>query len=498
MGAPGTTSQSVFDGSHHGIRPDDKKDQAEAMQAALDELGASGGGVLQLAEGRYMLSRPVFICHSNVVLRGAGKHRTTLEFPHPLEDVLGRALGPDGISSGWSWNGGQVFVIARERLEQSQRSDWATTDGHTEGWLAGELLANVGPAPRGAQVISVEDTSKLVAGDMVLLDVEIGQDYATLRHMAGDVAGARTYDWEGRASMIAGPERFSDFRTWSWPVKVVEVLSPRTIRLEQPLKTDIGDGTPARLRDLGPTVHDSGVEGLTIENALRAQTTHNLNPGSNGLCFQAVYDCWATDVHVVNADCAYSLTSAKSCTLSGISAGGRSLHHFVACRTQSHDNLIEDFELEEFSTPAVRGSYFHGLNVEGLSSGNVYRRGVLHTGTFDSHRALPFENLRTDITITNKDAVPGGALTAGPYFGARTVNWGVAVTNGNNLCIDVSDVSPRSITAGITGLSKPGSILPQAGMDFAGDLESETLAFGVDLGEVRDLLEVQRATAPIA
>jgi hypothetical protein len=246
-------------------------------------------------------------------------------------------------------------------------------------------------------------------------------------------------------------------------------------------------------------VHDSGVEGLTIENALRTQTTHNVNPGSNGVCFQAVHDCWASDVHVLNADVAFSMTAAKSCTLSGISAGGRSLHHFTISRTHSHDNLIEDFELEDFTVPAVPGSYLHGINVEMLSSGNVWRRGMLHTGTFDSHRGLPFENLRTDITLVNKDAVPGGAFDAGPLFGARTVHWGIDVLSGETMGMEITDVAPRSLTAGITGLAERGSRLRGVPSNayFLGDLESECLAFGTDLGAARDLLDLQRALLPI-
>jgi hypothetical protein len=121
----------------------------------------------------------------------------------------------------------------------------------------------------------------------------------------------------------------------------------------------------------------------------------------------------------------------------------------------------------------------------------------MHTGTFDSHRQLPFENLRTAITLTNKDAVPGGALDGGPYFGARTVNWGINVTNGNNLCVDITDMAPSSLTAGITGLKVRGSILPRVGLDFEEPLGSDAIAFGEDLGPLRDLLEVQRDIAPI-
>jgi hypothetical protein len=70
----------------------------------------------------------------------------------------------------------------------------------------------------------------------------------------------------------------------------------------------------------------------------------------------------------------------------------------------------------------------------------------MHTGTVDSHRQmpfenlLPFENLRTDITIANKDSVPGGAFDAGPYFGRRTLHRGIQVTNNSNIGMEISDV----------------------------------------------------------
>lgn len=465
-----------------GIHPDRPDDSSGALQGALDEIGTSGGGVLQLDAGRYSLERPLFVHHSHVALRGAGAHATTLFFSRPLaESVHDNAF--------WSWTGGQVFFIARERLASSMARGWGWREGD-EGWLAGETLGTVAPTARGSDVLEIDDIATLEPGAMVLLEVTDDADHRMLREMGGDVEGVIAYPWD--TTSLAGA-------VWTWPVVITEMLGTRHAHLEQPLRIAIHPETRARLRALGPTVHDSGVEGLTIENSVRVQTTHNENPGSNGVCFQAVHDCWASDVHVVNADVAFSMTSAKSCTLSGISAGGRSLHHFTITRTQSHDNLIEDFVLEDFTVPAVPGSWLHGINVEVLSSGNVWRRGTMHTGTFDSHRGLPFENLRTHITLVNKDAVPGGAFDAGPLFGARTVHWGIEVLSGETMCIEVSDVAPRSLTAGITGLPEPGSRLRNVPSNayFLGDLESERLAFGVDLGDARDLLDLQRSMCPI-
>jgi hypothetical protein len=463
-------------------------DVSAALQQLLDELEASGG-VLQLGPGRYTLNEPLLIHGSNVVLRGAGTSETTLYFPRTLGDSFGPALFRE--STAWSWTGGHIYFVSRDRLERSRDADW----GGFEGWIVGDKLAKLSAAERGTYVVTVDGADRITPGAIVLLEVPDDDEHTVLQEMAGGIPGAAEYDWETRAATIAGTDRYPDFDAYRWPVRVVAVDGPR-ITLEQPLKIGIPVGATAW--SIGPTVHDSGVESLTIENKVVPQTTHNINPGSNGVCFHAVHDCWARDVRVLNADLAFGFTAAKSCQLTGISAGGRSLHHFVACRVQSHDNLIEDFRLDEFTVSAVAGSYLHGLNVEGFSSGNVYRRGVLHTGTFDSHRQLPFENLRTAITVTNKDAVPGGARNAGPYFGARSVNWGIDVTNGNNLCMDITDMAPRSLTAGITGLDQRGSILPRGGPDFDGPLDSETIAFGDDLGPLRDLLEVQRDVAPIA
>ncbi len=476
--APGRTVAA----SSLGIGPDRPVDVSAELQRALDELGASGGGVLQLDAGRYSLEHPLFVHDSHVVLRGAGKRATTLSFSRPLAESV-------HDNTFWSWTGGQVFFVARERLARSMTNGWEWQGGD-EGWLAREMLGSVAPSERGSHVVEVDDTAMLEPGSMVLLEVTDDTDHRMLREMGGDVEGTLTYPWD--TTNLAGAQ-------WTWPVEIAEVVDERHVRLQQPLRITIHPEMTARLRALGPTVHDSGVERLTIENDLRVQTTHNENPGSNGVCFQAVHDCWASDVHVVNADVAFSMTSAKSCTLRGISAGGRSLHHFTITRTQSHDNVIEDFELEDFDVPAVPGSWLHGINVEVLSSGNVWRRGTLQTGTFDSHRGLPFENLRTNITLVNKDAVPGGAFDAGPLFGARTVHWGIEVLSGATMCIEVSDVAPRSLTAGITGLREPGSRLRNVPSNayFLGELESERLAFGVDLHDARDLLDLQRSLCPI-
>jgi hypothetical protein len=155
---------------------------------------------------------------------------------------------------------------------------------------------------------------------------------------------------------------------------------------------------------------------------------------------------------------------------------------------QSNDNLVENFEIERFSVPVPSGAVHHGLNVEGLSSGNVYRRGRMSEGTFDTHRALPFENARTAITVENNGSV-GGSAASGPLFGARMAHWNVRITNPRSYAITIADVAPRSVTAGVQGVEGTGSGLSR---DFSGDLESMLVDHG-SKPSVDDLYAAQRA-----
>jgi hypothetical protein len=323
----------------------------------------------------------------------------------------------------------------------------------------------------------------------VVLECDNPPDAGLLRHLAGDVAGTRAYDWPTRApQLVTGSGgQYVQYATLQWPVRVAAVLGERLVELAQPVKYELRPGWPARLRAAGPTVHDSGVEALTVRNELVAMTAHNRHPGSNGVCFQAVHDCWASEVRVENCDLGFGFTSAKSVTLDRVAVGGRAAHHSFACRMQSHDNLVDDFEIEAFTVPVPSGAVHHGLNLEGLSSGNVWRRGRMAEGTFDTHRALPFDNARTDITLVNNGRV-GGSAASGPLFGARIAHWNIRITSGNPYAVTITDAAPRGLVVGVQGTTGTGSELTP---DFPGDLESLLADHGVR-PRITDLYAAQR------
>ncbi|TDD50906.1 hypothetical protein E1263_30585 [Kribbella antibiotica] len=466
-----------------GARPG--TDAAAAFTAALRYAGERGGGTVVVPAGTYRLDSPLWIHWSNVVLKGAGRNRTILHFTKPLEESYRPNLQPS-LQSRWSWTGGQIWVMPAERKAKSEAEDYAAS----EGWLLGDTLATVGAASRGQRTLLVDSTENLAAGDLVVLETDNPADAGVLKHLTGDVAGASSYDWPTRAPQLTAGSggQYIQYASLQWPVRIEAVLGERLVRLAQPLRYDLRPSWPSRLREIGPTVHDVGIESLTIRNELRPMTIHNRHPGSNGLCFQAVHDCWADDVRVENCDLGFGFTTTKAVTLTNVAVGGRSAHHSFACRMQSHDNLVDGFEIEQFTVPLPSGALHHGLNLEGLSAGNVWRRGTMAEGTFDTHRAMPFENVRTDITLVNNGRV-GGSAASGPLFGARIAHWNVRITTNTPYAIHLADVAPRSVTVGLQGLTASGSGLPR---DFQGDLENGTYLLGA-APAVPDLYAAQRS-----
>ncbi len=468
-----------------GARPGSTTDAAPAFNAAVQYAGTHGGGTVVVPPGVYRLDSPIWIHWSNVVLKGSGRDRTILHFTRPLEESYRPNLQPS-LQSRWSWTGGQIWVIAPERKAKSEAEDFAAS----EGWLLGDTLAEVGSASRGQRTLLVSDTSKLEAGDLVVLETDNPADAGVLKHLAGDVPGTTDYDWPVKAPQLTtgSAGQYIQYATLQWPVRIEAILGERLVRLSQPLRYDLRPSWPSRLREIGPTVHDVGVESLTIRNELKPMTIHNRHPGANGLCFQAVHDCWADDVRVENCDLGFGFTTTKAVTLTDVVVGGRSAHHSFACRMQAHDNLVDGFEIEAFTVPLPTGALHHGLNLEGLSAGNVWRRGRMAEGTFDTHRAMPFENARTDITLVNNGRV-GGSAASGPLFGARIAHWNVRITSGSPYAIQLADVAPRSLTVGLQGLTSDPSGLPR---DFQGDLENGTFLLGARPA-VRDLYDGQRS-----
>jgi hypothetical protein len=432
-----------------GAKGDGAADDTAAFAAAIAKAGAAGQpgrpAVIAVPGGIYYVTGLIRLDRSNVVIRGAGMDRTLIAFQKPLADAIGRSQA--GGSSRWSWCGGllwlgpsDVFAADGSFVQPASTQDW-------EEWQAGQPLASVSaPAQRGDRVVQVADAARLKAGDTLLMCWENPADRSLLLHMAGHPLMA-SYAWDKSAQGLTAAKQ------WRWPVEIAAVAGT-AVTLRQPLRIDVRPEWKVAFTPLGAHVRGSGIEHLTLRMVPHGAGKHLADAGWNGIYLNRALHCWATDVTIENADNAVIHAAAKNTTVSGLVVTGGKHHHATALRVGSHDNLITDFRIE--SEPK------HGINTEYLSTGNVWRRGVMLHGTFDSHRAMSFALIRTDITVNN-DGTPGGGGQAGPFLGRQVVHWNIRVSGKADFIYQPECLSLGALVGiqGVARLDQEGWAMPK-------------------------------------
>ncbi|MGY5114445.1 glycosyl hydrolase family 28-related protein [Streptomyces sp. 900105755] len=477
----------VADVRAYGAVADGVTDCAPAINRAIAAAARAGGGTVTIPPGTFRIDGLVHIGHDNVVLRGAGSGRTTLYATKNLTELIGPyGSRYGGTKSAWSWAGGLIWLAPKPRWDSLVAAIKAQA-WPFEGWTGNkrdewEQLTPVEPARQGDRTVTVTDPSGLRPGRLVLLGIADDTAHTLLQHMSGGGPGPASYYWEDKTKLLS-------YVPYEWPVRVTAVRG-RRVTLERPLPLDLRPEWNPQFTTHVRELTGSGVEGLTLDVMETPQSPHLLDKGYNGVVLQCAYDCWVDDVTVRNVDNGFGLVAASACTLRRTRVGGRGEHHPYFCREGSHDNLVEDFTVEERTVPARSDTQLHGINVEGLSSHNVWSRGEMQMGTFDSHRGLPFGNVRTDITVNNNGR-HGGDANAGPLFGARFTHWNVRVTNGRAGLMRLDGLAPYSATVGLNEVTEFDQIdVP----DFTGDLHSRLELYGTwDAVRPRNLYEAQRA-----
>ncbi|MFJ4711602.1 glycosyl hydrolase family 28-related protein [Streptomyces sp. NPDC088785] len=476
----------VFRAESYGAVADGVTDCAPAINRALVAAGRAGGGTVLLGDGTYRIDGLLHIGHDHVVLKGAGSAATRLHATRSLTELVG-VYGSryGGDKSSWSWAGGLIWLCPEDRFrtltDAIRAKAWPF-----EGWTGNRrdewrTLTTVAPARQGSWSVTVADPARLRAGDLVLLRLADDAGHTLLEHMAGGGPGPEGYVWDDKTKLTS-------YVPYEWPVRIASVRG-RRVTFERPLPLDVRPEWDPRLTTHVRALTGAGVEGLTLEAVQTPQSPHLLDKGYNGVALQCTYDCWVDDVTVLNVDNGFGLVAASASTLRRTTVGGRGGHHPYFCREGSHDNLIEDFTVAERTVPAPPGTQLHGINVEGLSSYNVWSRGRMEMGTFDSHRGLPFANVRTDITVDNTGQ-HGGDASAGPLFGARFTHWNIRVTNERAGLMKIDGLAPWSATVGLDTVREFGQIdVP----DFPGDLHSRLELYGTrDVVRPRNLYDAQR------
>ena len=343
------------------------------------------------------------------------------------------------------WAGRPVDTAA------NRTTDWEQWRSGGNG--QGQRLAQVLDDPiRGSTQVRVDNPAGLRQGSYVLMTWRsqgAEGDFGLMKRLGGNNLMSSGFPWASADRMYAPATP-----RYRWPVRIKRIDGDR-VTLAQPMR--IGS-TAAELdtdfQRLGPVITDCGVEALTIvtNGSRHPHATHLLDHGCNGIFFNRVVDCWARDVTIERPENGILFSCAKSVTVERFTIRADSsvqVHHATAVRSFSADILQRDFTVD---APRV----FHGVNHEWMSSGCVWSRGRLVNGTFDSHRGLPFDNVRTEITLERNTGIVGGAVYAGPRNGRRIVHWNIDNRGTSGAAVLEPDAFTSSAMVGVRSPRKTG------------------------------------------
>ncbi|MCC5806078.1 MAG: fibronectin type III domain-containing protein [Opitutales bacterium] len=422
-----------------GGNGDGETDNTAAFQRAIEAAWRAGGGAVYIPPGVYVVDKMIHLNQSGVVLRGAGPEATTIRFPNDLDHAIGTFIDGNG-NTHWFWQGGLLWMGPAAQLRRDFRlntsHEGANMGVDTGTWwpeapanlgFIGKRVAEVtGDHPEGAFTLEVDDASHLREGAyfrLVYKNAAASGDYDLYKDMVGHPL-MHTFNWAGAGAMNSRHQ-------WVWPVRIARIEG-NLVTLDQPLRLRTRAKWEVAFETMGEIISESGVEDLTIEltSAPNLPDAHSHDVRHNALYLTKTVNCWVRNVDIVNAQNGIMTRSTKHIELRDVRIlGDVRLHHGISV-VRGHDNLITDFVME----PRIS----HGISIEDMASGNVFRRGNMGLGTdsgggsFDSHRYMSFDILRTDIHVLNSIGRPGGNNNTGPLVGRRVVHWNIRGNTGDN------------------------------------------------------------------
>ncbi len=364
-----------------GAKANDGDDDSAAFTRAL--AAADRDTAVFVPAGRWHLRKIVELNRNRVVLRGegSGPQGTVLVVDRSLKAVYGVPPGKD--PEFWASHGGFL---------------------HIGGKGSEDKLADlIGGGKRGEHWIEVDDASKLEAGEIVTLYLD----------MNGDVE-RELYD--GQFQLNGGC--LDDLEL---PVQI-DRIDGRRVRLLQPLRLDLPRSASPRLKK-APAVSHVGVEDLRFEFQSGPYEGHHREDGFNGIEVERAHNLWVRNVTFHDADLGIILERTKFATVEDVKftadrqgREGVQAHHGLTL-SNAADSLVQQvaFELD----------LWHELTLVRAAHGNVFRRVSGREVNLDHHGEAPFENLFTNFGAVDRWSwlSGGGAACKGPHSGARGTFW---------------------------------------------------------------------------
>ncbi|USN98684.1 MAG: hypothetical protein H6810_11030 [Phycisphaeraceae bacterium] len=432
----------------YGATGDGVTDDTAAVRAAIDAAATLNGqqpnGVTVLfPPGTYVLSGPLLVHGDRIQIRGVDRDSTTLLFTESLTDSYAVYPGTDPGDSNWSFNGGMIWFCHETRVPYY--SGVPTISSLDNGFRFTGTQDITEPAFRGDHTVTVADATLYDPGQTVVIEINNAADFSTLRYLLGDGEWAQNYLFTSSKDGGILPSARSSFRIY----QTIESANGTHVTFREPVRFDLRAEWDPEIKTIERTHHDVGVANLTIKLLRDYEWTrgewHNKEPGFNGVAFTDTINAFADNLRIVDpGGIAVFMNYCKNITVNNVvvdySSPERMQHHHGFGFANTADSIYENFE--------IRSRPLHGIYCGNFCVNNVYSDGVLHGGTFDYHKLLPYANVYTQIDIVNTGD-SGGGSDSGPEMGARHVHWNVNLHRTTSRLAAQPDIMPMGALVGV-------------------------------------------------
>lgn len=406
------TSGTIVKVDDYGAKADDGIDDTKAVLEALVHANSLNGPVVvRFGAGRYQITEILKIVRSNLVLQGIGSGvgGTSLYFPRPLNQVdksdsldelrqyitklEKRQKVPEQnlneYFSEYSWSGGFIWV---------QKPGTRSAPYLVEYDPKIKKLAKVTSGTRGSAKISITNSSKVKAGDIIQVQWvnKAGPDAGIVKALYGS-------DFE-----LAGSHH------WSFPARPlvrqtsrVSSVKGNTVVLADPLLHNIDSSTPAQIAQW-EGLQKVGIEDLHLEFPISPYFGHHMERGYNGIYFTSSFDSWARNLRITNADSGILSYNSANLTYRDIMSDGERRAHYAVHMGNVHNVLAENI--------TIMNPVRHSLTFNTQSTKCVYKNSeVFVTPTLDQHAGANHQNLFDNITL-HMDAIESEKGLVVPVF----------------------------------------------------------------------------------
>jgi len=414
--------------SKYGAIPDDNNDDRDAIQAAINDVGSRGGGVVFFPEGRYNIrggkaTDVIQIKHDNIILRGVGKdergRQDTILFLE-RDSSEGKQGQPGTIDNDIRQNA-LIQIMGNESAQQ--------------------LAVLTQNAYRGDTIIEVDDTSSLYEGRVIRIELVDPLNLDNPDPSQIDLIGKLT-----EPRQIQEHEDYTyakDYvKTIYWIARVKRVISSTKVELNHPLRVDHLLRYKPRIINFNEALTGIGIEDLGLESDWPGQFVHHKpypywrkNKDSVretqeqdyrwvGIWVCRAVDCWIDNVDLRDFTQGIIMTHASYLTVQDITLWGTEGHAGITL-SMSFNNLFKNIDLVQRTV--------HPLSLRCWCCGNVFTQCTAHydkrdhlsatAPVIDFHGIFPYENLFE--CLKGFYVSSGGLEAVHPHSGVRNVFWNI-------------------------------------------------------------------------